>query len=111
MRTAIQKHEDDQYIDGMSPPSSANESETLPSISLAMNPSNFQSKFPPPMSDFDHDEDDDSFMDDEEMGGDSHEERSGTVSLPKFLLLLLFPFLSLFCRRVPRESYPGLSLW
>ncbi|KAH0608799.1 uncharacterized protein H6S33_001027 [Morchella sextelata] len=75
---AMPKLEDDQYIDGMSPPSSANESETLHSISLSTNPANFQSKFPAAMSDFEHDEDEDSFMDDEEMGIDSHEERSGT---------------------------------
>lgn len=84
----MQKHEDDQYLDGMSPPSSANESETLQSISLSNNPTNFQSRFPPAMSDIDHD-DDDSFMDDEDMGVDSHEERSGTVSLPYFSLYYL----------------------
>lgn len=82
---AMQKHEDDQYLDAMSPPSSANESETLQSISLSNNPTNFQSRFPPAMSDIDHD-DDGSFMDDEDMGGDSHEERSGTVSSPDFHL-------------------------
>lgn len=86
---AMQKHEDDQYLDGMSPPSSANESETLQSISLSNNLTNFQSRFPPAMSDIDHD-DDDSFMDDEEMGGDSHEERSGTVSLPYLFHLHYF---------------------
>lgn len=90
---AMQKHEDDQYLDGMSPPSSANESETLQLISLSNNPTNFQSRFPPAMSDIDHD-DDDSFMDDEDMGGDSHEERSGTVSLPDFHLHYFFIFLS-----------------
>jgi hypothetical protein len=82
--TAMQKHEDDQYLDGMSPPSSANESETLQSISLSNNLTNFQSRFPPAVSDIDH-EDEDSFMDDEDVG-DSHEERSGTVSLPDFYL-------------------------
>lgn len=90
---AMQKHEDDQYLDGMSPPSSANESETLQLISLSNNPTNFQSRFPPAMSDIDHD-DDDSFMDDEDMGGDSHEERSGTVSSPDFYLHYFFIFLS-----------------
>jgi hypothetical protein len=92
--TAMPKLEDDQYIDGMSPPSSANESETLHSISLSTNPANFQSKFPAAMSDFEHDEDEDSFMDDEEMGIDSHEERSGTVSLPEsssFMFLIRLP--------------------
>lgn len=91
---AMQKHEDDQYLDGMSPPSSANESETLQSISLSNNPTNFQSRFPPAISDIDREDDDDSFMDDEDMG-DSHEERSGTVSLPDFLLYcyhLCLPF-------------------
>lgn len=83
------KLEDDQYVDGMSPPSSANESETLHSISLS-NPANFQSKFPAAMSDFEHDEDEDSFMDDEEMGIDSHEERSGTVSLPESSSFMFF---------------------
>lgn len=87
----MQKNEDDQYLEGMSPPSSANESETLQSISLSNNPANFQSRFPPAMSDIDHD-DDDSFMDDEDMGGESHEERSGTVSSPDFHLQFFFFF-------------------
>lgn len=88
---ALSKHEDEQYVDGMSPPSSANESETLPSISLSTNPVTFQSKFPAVISDYEEhdDEEDHDFMEEDEL---EEERRSDIVSASFFFLFFLqFP--------------------
>jgi len=79
---AALKHEDEQYVDGMSPPSSANESETLPSISLSTNPVAFQSKFPVVISDYEEhdDEGDQDFKEEDELEEEMPSRRSDIVS-------------------------------
>ncbi|RPB00771.1 hypothetical protein L873DRAFT_1827467 [Choiromyces venosus 120613-1] len=75
---ALSKHEDEQYVDGMSPPSSANESETLPSISLSTNPVAFQSKFPAVTPDYEEhdDEEDHDFMEEDDLEEEMRSRRS-----------------------------------
>ncbi|KAI5776474.1 hypothetical protein EDC01DRAFT_462795 [Geopyxis carbonaria] len=62
----LSKLDDEHYIEGMSPPSSANESDPLPSLSVTTSNlqhvgphANFASRFPPPSSYalYDHDDD------------------------------------------------------
>lgn len=90
---ALSKHEDEQYVDGMSPPSSANESETLPSISLSTNPVTFQSKFSAVISDYEEhdDEEDHDFMEEDELEEEMPSRRSDIVSAFFSLFILQFP--------------------
>jgi len=80
----------------MSPPSSANESETLPSISLSTNPVAFQSKFPAVISDYEEhdDEEDHDFMEEDELEEEMPSRRSDIVSA-------FFLFFSFFNSREP----------
>lgn len=87
---AVAKQENDHYMDGLSPPSSANEPDTLPplaSLHGQVPHQNFQTRFPPAAHYggvmYDREDDDEEEMDsNQDMDNDMIQHHTETVRVP-----------------------------